>query len=402
MLKKILSVALAFAVAATMLTACGNEKENVSKPDVKLTEVRGMTTAQIVENMGLGINLGNTFESCGTWLYGDDVSTYETGWGSPIVTKEIFEGYKSCGFNSVRIPVAWSNMMDEEYNIHPDLIARVKEVVTWAIECDLYVVLNIHWDGGWWEDFPTKKDKCMTKYEKVWTQLSAEFGDFGDRLIFESLNEEGGWASLWNRYSGKTDGKAESFGLLNEINQKFVDIVRASGKQNDKRHLLIAGYNTDFDLTCDELFVMPNDPANSCAVSVHYYTPSTFCILTEDASWGKAQTTWGSDEDYELLKHYMNLIKETFVDKGIPVIIGEYGVATKNKEAEDVNRFISAVCDEALGIGACCPMLWAVTKEHYDRDNFVMYDQNLQTMLNEINAKYGYEVSSKEEEKDAA
>ena len=96
--------------------------------------------------------------------------------------------------------------------------------------------------------------------------------------MFESLNEEGGWEELWNRYSNEGD-KEKSFSILNEINQKFVDIVRASGKNNGKRHLLIAGYNTDIDLTCDELYKMPADPENRCAVSVHYYTPSTFAIL---------------------------------------------------------------------------------------------------------------------------
>lgn len=207
----------------------------------KVGIMREMKTAEIVSDMGIGINPGNTFESCGTWLTGDNVTTYETGWGSPIITKEIIQGYAAAGFGVLRIPVAWSNMMDENYTIHPDYISRVKEVVAWAIDSGMYVIMNIHYDSGWWVDFPVKKDECMTKYERIWTQLSEEFKDFVDYLMFESLNEEGCWNDVWNRYSGGTDGKAEAYGLLNEINQKFVDIVRASCGNNEKRHLLIAG-----------------------------------------------------------------------------------------------------------------------------------------------------------------
>ena len=122
--------------------------------------------------------------------------------------------------------------------------------------------------------------------------------------------------------------------------------------------MLIAGYGTDIHLTCDSLFEMPKDPAGRCAVSIHYYTPSTFCILTEDASWGKAQTTWGSEADKKLLTKYMDMMKTTFVDKGIPVIIGEYGCTTKNKQAKDLiyifqvsaRRHIREACSLCCGM----------------------------------------------------
>ena len=105
---------------------------------------------------------------------------------------------------------------------------------------------------------------------------------------------------------------------------------------------------------------MPADPENRCAVSVHYYTPVTFAILEKDASWGKAQTTWGSEADKKLLTKYMDMMKTTFVDKGIPVIIGEYGCTTKNKQAKDINLYLSSVCKEAYSRGML-PVLWDVT-----------------------------------------
>jgi len=337
-----------------------------------------MTTAEIVADMGLGINLGNTFESCGDWISNASVTNYETGWGSPVVTKEMIKGYKDAGFGVLRVPVAWSNMMNKEtYEISPEYIARVKEVVQWAIDSDLYVIMNIHWDGGWFSGFGDdgKRDECFKKYESVWTQLSKEFKDYGDKLMFESLNEEGGWEEVWNRYSNQGD-KEKSFGILNDINQRFVNIVRKSGGNNAKRHLLIAGYNTDIELTCDKLYKMPDDPAGRCAVSVHYYTPATFAILDKDAGWGKAKTEWGSEADVAELNKYMDMMKTNFVDKGVPVIIGEYGTATKNKTPEMVRKYLTSVCGAAYERGLC-PVLWDVTGGFYDRNKAAFSDSEL-------------------------
>ena len=368
-LKKGLAI---FIAAATVLTfsACGQQKE---EPDL----AADMTTSEVVADMGLGINLGNTMESCG--VSGDTVTAFETGWGSPVITRETIQGYADSGFGVLRIPVAWSNMMDfgNNFEINADYMARVKELTEWALDSGMYAIVNIHYDSGWWKNFPEKKEWCMNRYTRVWEQISESFKDFNHKLMFESLNEEGGWDSVWNRYSGSEDGKADSFGLLNEINQKFVDIVRASGGNNATRHLLIAGYATDIDLTCDPMFKMPNDLQNRCAVSVHYYTPSTFCILREDADWGKLKTTWGSDGDKKLLTDNMDKMKETFVDKGVPVIIGEFSVCEKDvKEKESVSLWLTSVIKEATERGMC-PVLWDVTGDYYDRTECKFIDEEL-------------------------
>lgn len=337
--------------------------------------MRDITTMEYVQSLGVGINLGNTFESSG--FEASTVTAYETGWGSPVISPKIIGGYADCGFGVMRIPVAWSNLMGEDYTINNKYLARVKAVVDCVLKEEMCVILNIHWDGGWWTGFAeaNKKDECMYKYERIWTQLCEAFGDYNDHLMFESLNEEGCWDSLWNRYGG-TNGKAEAYALLNEINQKFVDIVRASGGNNALRHLLIAGYATDIELTCDELFKMPNDPANRMAVSVHYYLPPTFAILDEDASWGKMQPDWGSDEDYEFLNKNMDMVKEHFIDQGIPVIVGEFGAPTKNKAEGAVNRYLTAVCDAAYRRGMC-PVLWDITNQFYNRTAAKFIDEEL-------------------------
>ncbi len=368
----------------------------------KNSGMRNMTTAQIVKEMGIGINLGNTMEACGDWIedvdrqWGDGVlepKDYETAWGSPEVTKAMIEGMADEGFGVVRVPVAWSNMMDKSTcTISPAYTARVQQIVDWVIDAGMYCIINIHYDNGWVNNFPNDESGCMKRYETMWTQIADAFKDYDDHLIFESQNEELGWESIWNPWSGTQSQKEKSYALCNRVNQKFVDVIRASGGNNPKRHLLISGYNTGFDRTCDPLFKMPDDPANRMAVSVHYYTPAGFAILEDkDESWAKARSTWGTDEDYRELNANMDMMKTNYVDKGIPVIIGEYGCPTKGKETESVVRFLSSVCKAAYD-RQMCPVLWATPKGendseysgHYDRTTCKISNPDLKKAFDEI------------------
>lgn len=390
---KFTSAALA---AILTVSVCGIYPHEKNESYAANTTMRDMTTMEIVKDMGIGINLGNTMEACGDWIadvdkqWGDGILTveeYETAWGSPVITKAMIQGMADEGFGVVRVPVAWSNLMGDGYKINADLDSRVHEIVDWIIDTDMYCIINIHWDNGWVNTFPDNKNECMKRYNIMWEQISDSFKDYGDHLMFESQNEELGWESVWNPWGG-TNGKAESYALVNEINQNFVDTVRKSGGNNPKRHLLISGYNTGIDRTCDPLFKMPNDPANRMAVSVHYYTPAGFAILEDkDESWAKARSTWGTDEDIRELNANMDMMKNGFIDKGIPVIVGEYGCPTKGKEADSVRRFLSTVCKSAYDRGLC-PILWSTPGGHYNRDTCKLEDQELKKLFNDIS---GYE-----------
>ena len=200
-----------------------------------------------------------------------DVSMYETAWNQPVTTEAMIVGMKNCGFDTIRIPVAWTNMMDYEngdYTINTAYLDRVQEIVDWAIKAEMFVIVNDHWDGGWWELFAGTADEntqAWKIYESMWTQITERFKDYSDMLILESANEELG--SGWLNKGLEED---ETYELMNQINQKFVDIVRASGGNNDDRFLLIAGNNTNIDKTCDSRFVMPKDSATGkLLVSVH-------------------------------------------------------------------------------------------------------------------------------------
>lgn len=185
---KLFVKALAAVLAVQSITSL-----NVCALPAKNNGMRNMTTMELVRDMGIGINLGNTFEACGDWIaeWSDNTpSAYETAWGSPVITKEMIEGMADEGFGVVRVPVAWSNLMDDNYTISADYDARIHEIVDWVIDADMYCIINIHWDGGWVNTFPDNKDECMRRYETMWTQIADSFKDYDDHLMFESQNEE--------------------------------------------------------------------------------------------------------------------------------------------------------------------------------------------------------------------
>ena len=363
----------------------------------------GIDAYDIVKEMGVGTNLGNTLESCGTWIDTSNTSNYETAWGQPVTTQEMIDGMKAAGFDSIRIPVAWSNMMadDGTYTINEKYFNRVETVLNYALNADMYVIINIHFDSGWWARFGSKtkqeRKDAMTKYKTMWTQIANRFQEYSDRLIFESANEElGTRLNSTDDYKGSgyyaKDDLDSLYKLTNEINQTFVDIVRSTGGNNARRFLLIAGYDTDISKTCDLRYKMPTDTIDShLMVSIHYYSPATYCIVDNPKnSWGY-DASWGTDEDIKALQSELSQMRISFVNKGYPVIIGEYGVAdTKISENNFVRKegrdlFFRSVCEFALE-NNMCPILWDCSRV-FDRRNLTMTNEAEKALYIEMNEK---------------
>jgi endoglucanase len=408
----LVSILLAALFVVTGCASNGKEKSTNNGFDYNInyngsnTVMRDMTTTEFIQQMGLGINLGNTFEATGrdqskninntnSWIP-SNIAAHETAWGSPRITKRIIQGYKAAGFDTLRIPVAWSNLMDmNTYDIHPDLLNRVQEIVDWTLESGMYAVVNLHWDGGWIQNFPTNYEECMKRYTRIWEQVAGRFKDYGDYLLFESQNEELGFDSLWNKWGGtgaaNMAGKTRAYELVNEINQTFVDLIRASGGNNPYRHLLIAGYHTNIDNTCDPLFKMPNDPVNRIAIKVHYYDPFGFTHLEKDESWGKAAWTWGTQAEVNHLNSELDKMVRNFTDKGIPVAIGEYGMAKQGVTQQQITNYTLAVTKAMISRGML-PMLWCVQLQtdqlnfYYNRRVAGMTDSTLEKGMKELAA----------------
>lgn len=305
-------------------------KASENKPSQTAGKMRNITSQQLVEDMTFGWNLGNTLDVCQADRDGDGKinehveageKVDETLWGNPKATKELFTSLKKNGVNAVRIPVTWRDHMDSNGNIDREWMDRVQQVVDYAYSQGMYVIINVHHDGGGdpkfgaWIIEESQKDynTFLKKYKNVWKQIAERFKNYSDYLIFESMNEVG-FDTLYNK------NKADAYNLINKINQDFVDIIRATGGNNAKRHLLIAGYYTDIERTCDSLYKMPDDKAGRCILSVHYYTPWDFCTCD-------IKHTWGTKSEVRQMETLIGKMKKNFVDKGIPVIIGEYAAS---------------------------------------------------------------------------
>ena len=309
---------------------------------------------------GVGINIGNTLDSIGTstWTAG------ETGWGNPRITRDFIAALKSHGYKTIRLPVTWAENIGPgpDYIITDVRMNRVEEVVNWILDEDMYCILNLHHDGGhsdksWILEMSTNEDEALHRFKTVWNQIAMRFRSASDKLILESMNEVG-FDDIWNRWAADQSGKGEAYRKLNVLNQAFVDTVRATGENNASRSLLIAGYWTDIDATCDPLFAMPQDTLESkLLLSVHYYTPPQFCIAEDpNTSWG-FRDNWGTDADREELVAQFEKLKINFLDKGIPVILGEYGATKRNKVEEGRIKWMTAVTQISLDYGIC-PVLW--------------------------------------------
>jgi len=315
------------------------------RPAEPLTELDAWPA---VKQMSPGINIGNTLENTTTW---------ETGWGQPPITKEFVDSLARLGFKTVRLPVAWDTYAVEG-RIQPEKLERVAEVVDWITGAGLFCVLNIHWDGGWIDsgpkdEFPTThatfSAQAEKKFTSYWQQIATYFAAENERLILEGLNEE---TNFQNEGS-----PAQAYATLTRVNQLFIDTVRKTGGNNARRLLIVAGYTTDIEKTCDRAYVLPKDTLpNRLFISVHYYTPWQFAGMTEDAEWGKMMPTWGTPEHHQQLNQLFDKMKEFTVRNDIPAFIGEFN-ASEKKESASRERWMTAVANAATSRGMI-PVLW--------------------------------------------
>lgn len=281
-------------------------------------EMAKITGQNYLKLMSPGINLGNTLEAIPN----------QTAWGNPIPNAAIMKSYKAAGFKSLRIPIAWSQYTDAKGKIDPKWMNHTKEVVKLAQSSGLYVLINIHWDGGWLQPTYANRAETEAKFKNFWVQIASAFKAFDHSILFAGTNE----VHVTNEYGPPTAENAE---VQNGFNQIFVDTVRATGGLNSNRWLVVQSYNTDIDAAVKVNTKLPRDKAkNRLMMEVHYYSPFNF-TLNEKSSiwqWGKnakdpsAKDTWG-DEDF--VDGQFAKIKKEFVDKGIPVLLGEYGVGLK-------------------------------------------------------------------------
>jgi endoglucanase len=281
--------------------------------------VRNLTSVQLSALMSPGWNLGNSLEATGG----------ETAWGNPPASQALFNAVKAAGFKTVRIPVSWSQYADANYNISASWMARVKEVVDAARSAGLYVMINVHWDGGWQQPTYAAQSAANARLTKFWTQIGNTFKYYDDFLLFAGTNE----VMVEGVYSAPT---AENIAVQNGFNQVFVNTVRGTGGNNAKRHLIVQGYNTNIDYTYATNTVPTDSIANRLMMEVHCYDPYNFA-LNENSTiwqWGSIATsaanteTWASEA---YIDGQFQKMKTRFIDNGVAVILGEYSAIQRTE-----------------------------------------------------------------------
>lgn len=393
-MKKIVMILLAtahFAFASAQVAA----------PTDKRMAKMELSAMELAHYMAPGVNLGNTMEAC-DW---NDVFTNnaglksETSWQSDKTTPQYINSLKQRGFNSLRIPCGWvaGHLTNKEnMTIDPAWIHRIKEIVNDGLNAGLCVIINEHWDGGWMEHdaFTDQVNVAERKemFRKLWVNIAQEFKDYDERLLFAALNEPGVGGGSPQSKGNMLAPESKAFAdRLLEYEQVFIDAVRSVGGKNKNRVLIVQAPKTEIAIAEKDIFDITrlNDSAkNRLMAEVHFYDPYTFTQMIEDADWGKValywkghapanepsrtvNTIWYDNQNMDanqLITHQMMKMKRKFVDKGYPVVIGEYGANRKDatlyggnqaKHDESMHVWYSAVTSEMMKAGMI-PYVWDI------------------------------------------
>jgi endoglucanase len=337
------------------------------------------------EKLTVGWNLGNTLDSYAGGVGG------ETGWGNPAPNQTLMNGVKAAGFNIIRIPVTWMGHVGPapDNRIAESRLKRVAEIAEMAHNAGLKVIINLHHDGstsstskeeGWLSVGKAYKDKdeyerITHQFVRMWAQIALYFKNHGDWLMFESMNEihDGGWG--WSpAFRMNPDAQLN---IVNEWNQLFTHKVRSTGGNNAMRYLIIPAYCTQAVQTLSDKFILPEDSAlNRQVVTFHYYDPNEFGIESKRAEWG-------SDADKSKTANDFAPFKPRFIEKEIPVIIGETGAVRQlypnDKAKEDTARkarldYLSWVFSKAKENGLV-PIYWDNGAATGNGEKFGVFDR---------------------------
>lgn len=342
------------------------------------------TAMETARNISIAVNIGNTLEATGG----------ETAWGAARINDDYIRCIKAAGFSAVRLPVAWYGHSDPEtLTIDADWMNRVEEVVNLCVDNDLYVFLNIHWDGGWMEqDIDNYSDKVDNIQRTLWTQIAERFNYFDKHVVFCGANEAG----------KDSQSSAEA---LKAYMQTFIDVVRASGGNNATRVLVVQAPGTNIGNAVKYCQTLPSDPvADKLMLEVHCYDPSDFTIMSEDNQWSNNNPVkyfWGKDfmtgtnrdctwGDEAHIDGQMEMMKTNFIDREIPVFMGEFGCGRRTTFLanidEDLHRRSRAYYHKYIVRSAknhgLIPCYWETPNDLFNRQMGVVTDpDNLNALM---------------------
>ncbi len=320
----------------------------------------GLTALEITEAMQLGWNLGNTLDSHNANLQTMGLNA-ETSWGNPLTTQEMINAVKAKGFNTIRVPVTWYQHVDNSngFKIDEAWLARVKEIVDYCYNSDMYVILNMHHEEGWQNSstLGSDYDRIKPYVTSVWSQLAETFKDYDQRLVFETMNEPRA-VGTEHEWWGPTQDECDT---INNLNADILGVIRESGGNNTNRLVMMPGYCASSDTSIMSKVVVPDD--DYVAVSVHAYSPYGFTM--DDSDPNNTHDTFTSAYRAEL-ESILDGVRKTFSDKDIPVVLGEFSAANfgnTDARVEWAEAYISTT--KAYGIPC---VLWDNNANQNPRD----------------------------------
>lgn len=325
-----------------------------------------ITAMELVEDMQVGFNMGNSLDAFSSNSISDVGLSSETCWSNPTTTKKMITAIKNEGFNTIRLPVTWHNHLDSKYNVNADWMKRVKEVVDYAIDNDMYVILNMHHDNAIYDLSKAIKsesgyNEVEKNYLKVWNQIADTFKNYDEHLIFESMNEPriAGSAAEWN------GGTAKERDAVNKLNAAFTELIRSSGGNNKYRFLMLPGYGASASDNSLNGIKLPDD--DRLIVSIHAYSPYNFAMNASGT------TTFSQSEKNELDRFFKTL-NDKFVSKGVPVVIGEMGATNKNNLSDRI-AWTKYYVSGARKYNITC-LWWDNGGFNVGGENFGIFDRN--------------------------
>ena len=325
--------------------------------------ITGLTRYEIPDNeamrflrdMKVGWNLGNTFDAINDAYSGDEMDL-ETIWVSVRTTETMMDQLVAAGFKTLRLPVSWHGHVDpESFEISEAWLSRVQEVADWALSRGMYVILNTHHDEEQFYPSSEQLDESLRYINTVWGQIAERFRDYDDHLIFESMNEPRLTHSKTHEwwFDAHSAEIKDAAACINQLNQAFVDTVRASGGNNADRYLMVPGYDASADGVTNQLFVLPKDSAdNRIIVSVHAYTPYNFALNLQ----GTRDFSINNRASVSEIRGFMNKLYTMYIAKGIPVVIGEFGALDKQNNLQARVDFTAYYTAQAISRGI--PVCW--------------------------------------------
>lgn len=352
--------------------------------DREREELTGTDALTFVEDMKIGWNLGNTFDAIDYGGLGNEL-LYESCWCGTVTTKEMIDTLKEAGFQTIRIPVSWHNHLTAgvdgyDYAISEAWINRVQEVVDYAIEDDMYVIINIHHDFSKEYIYPSNEYLQQSKQyvTDIWRQVAEQFKDYDEHLIMESLNEPRLVGTNYEWWLNMQSGECiEAVQCINTLNQAFVDVVRASGGGNATRYLMAPGYAASLQGATNDYFCLPEDTVenrNKILVSVHAYTPYSFAL--QDMKESGSTDAFNADEYSSTrdIDDLMDNLYHKFIQNGTGVVIGEFGAREKNNNLQARVDFTAYYVEAARARGITC-CVWDNNAFSGSGENFGLFDR---------------------------